>query len=29
MNHKLFTTVLSCGSHICNQAARIRVKVPR
>jgi hypothetical protein len=27
LNDRLYTTVLSFGSHILNQAARIRVKV--
>jgi hypothetical protein len=26
LNDRLYTTVLSFGSHICNQAPRIRVK---
>jgi hypothetical protein len=29
MNGKPYTTVLSFGSHICNRAARIRVKFDR
>jgi hypothetical protein len=27
MNDRLYTTVLSFGSHICNQTARIRIRV--
>ncbi len=29
LKNRLYTTVLSFGSHICNQAARIRVKGTR